>query len=239
MRGAFVWALGVSAAFGGTSLRAATPDYYRAVVQVRDWAPDGRVASGGSGTLVAVNEAGDQGIVLTCQHVIADHGARRCRVDYSWVRRDSSAVLIASDKSLDVAALWVAVPPGVRPIPLADRWPVQGESVQLCGYGGGRWKAADRRLLGYTTHGGSERTDVGISGESISGDSGGAILSFDENGQPALLGVLWGGPLAGPRGPMTATHGAHSQAIRAFIERACGARFPWACRPRGQPKSLC
>lgn len=181
-------------------------------------------AGAGSGTLVAAEEG--QGIVVTCQHVVA--GSSQWSVVYPR-GGSSSARLIDADAGLDLAALWVAVPEGVEPVHVAASAPGIGEAVTVCGYGGGAWRARDRQVQGFPRRAWQSTPDqIAVTGQTISGDSGGPILTADGE----LAGVLWGGPLAGPSGPMLATHGANAVAVISFLERKTQCQFPW-CRPPG------
>lgn len=194
--------------------------YHRAVVRVMAG------NAGGSGTLIAM-DAERMGIVLTCHHVIEGGGAMK--VSYA-TGRWSTAQLIASDPRLDVAALWVRVPDGIEPIPVAEACPQKGEQIELCGYGSG-WKARIGAVLGVTTHHTHEQDTLGVTATCVSGDSGGAILTRVA-GKVRLAAVLWGGPLTGPGGRMTATHGTYCTPLRNWLRRVVCPRYPY-CLPDG------
>ena len=103
-------------------------------------------------------------------------------------------------------------------MPLAgpSEWPRQGDAVELIGYGGGRLRHWSAKVNGYTLTGETNKHQtLSIDTTTIGGDSGGAI-AFEGR----LVGVIWGGPLAGPRGPMVATHGTCCVAIDALVRRA-------------------
>lgn len=195
--------------------------YHNAVVRVSCG------SAGGSGTLVAVNEQTNSGIVLTCHHVIEGQSRTASCLFHSGER--VGGMVMASDPQLDVAAIYIGpLPDGVFPIPLASRIPAKGAEIELCGYGGSHWKAKRGEVLGRVT---ANPEDIGVTPLSISGDSGGALLCND-NGYVALGAVLWGGPLASAHGPMTATHGCHVDALRPWLERTVAPRCPWVTQPQ-------
>jgi hypothetical protein len=179
----------------------------RAVLQVFG------AAGAGCGTLVRVDERA--GWLLTAAHVV--EGSPRCRLEWpSGETRD--ARIVASDRALDVALVVVDAPGASAVLPLAsdDEWPRQGETVELIGYGGGKLRHWSARVNGYVaTEGTGKHQTLSIDTRTIGGDSGGAIAFRDR-----LVGVIWGGPLAGPRGPMLATHGTCCVAINALVRRA-------------------
>lgn len=166
----------------------------------------------GSGTLVWKD--GTHGVVLTAAHVVQGES----RVTVVWHTGQSSlAVVLASDGQLDVAALKAAVPNHCTAIPLAGetQWPRKGDTVELIGFGGGRFRHWQATVNGYApTAGTGLHQTLSVATQTIGGDSGGAIVF-----QKRLVGVIWGGPLAGPGGPMIATHGTCCVAIRRFLAR--------------------
>jgi len=175
---------------------------------VRVFAGDGA----GCGTLV--HNDGGRGWILTAAHVVDD--GRQLRA--VWADGHAAPATVAAiDHDLDVALLSVAAPAGATTIPLAgsDHWPQRGDTVDLIGYGGGRLRHWQATVNGYAlTEGVGKYQTLSLATRTIGGDSGGAIV-FGRR----LVGVIWGGPLAGPRGPMVATHGTCCVAIHAFLQK--------------------
>ena len=166
-------------------------------------------AGAGCGTLVRVD--GQRGWLLTAAHVV--EGSPRCRAQWATGEARDGQV-VASDDQLDVALVVLDAPLDAITLPLAgaDQWPRQGDVVELIGYGGGRLRHWSAKVNGYALTGQTQRHQtLSIDTQTIGGDSGGAIAFNDR-----LVGVIWGGPLAGPRGPMVATHGTCCVAIDAL-----------------------
>lgn len=184
-------------------------------------------AGAGCGTLVRVE--GERGWLLTAAHVV--EGSPRCRLQ--WADGQSrDAEVVASDEVLDVALVTLAAPPEAIAMPLAgpSDWPRQGDVVELIGYGGGRLRHWSAKVNGYVlTDGLGKHQTLSVDTQTIGGDSGGAIVF---NGR--LVGVIWGGPLAGPRGPMVATHGTCCVAIDALLRRTVSSWPPSAASPAAQ-----
>jgi hypothetical protein len=187
-------------------------DYHAAVVRVI--AGDGPVKAGGTGTLIAIDDDGKTGIVLTAAHVVGSN--RLATATWAGGFSSSGSVLFA-ERGDDIAAFECAVPEGAVVLPLAesDQFPEARSTVELCGYGGGsktlrHWAAA---VQGYAQGATGRHHTLSVGTETISGDSGGPIVQ-----QGRVVAVLWGGPLAGPRGPMTATHGTYCGRIRELFD---------------------
>ena len=171
----------------------------------------------GSGTLIAQTE--QPPYILTAAHVVQDSAT----ITALWADgHRSPARLLAADEHLDRALLEVTPPRGAATIELAaeNQWPTRGDTVELIGYGGGQLRHWQATVKGYAlTRGLNKYQTLSVATATIGGDSGGAILFRNR-----LVGVIWGGPLAGPRGPMLATHGSCSIAIGAFVEKVLGRR---------------
>jgi hypothetical protein len=187
-------------------------DYHAAVVRVT--AGDGPVKAGGTGTLIAIDDDGKTGIVLTAAHVVGSN--RLATATWAGGFSSSGRVLFA-ERDDDIAAFECAAPEGAVMLPLAegDQFPAARSTVELCGYGGGsktlrHWAAA---VQGYAQGATGRHHTLSVGTETISGDSGGPIVQ-----QGRVVAVLWGGPLAGPRGPMTATHGTYCGRIRDLFD---------------------
>ena len=164
----------------------------------------------GCGTLIQAT--GNRGYILTAAHVVEN----RETVSAIWHDgHQSPARVIVADRQLDVAILAVSPPANALTIPLAgsDHWPQRGDTVELIGYGGGRLRHWNATVNGYAmTDGIGRHQTLSLQTRTIGGDSGGAIVWRGK-----LVGVIWGGPLAGPNGPMLATHGTSCVAINAFL----------------------
>lgn len=166
----------------------------------------------GCGTLIQVGDR--QGYVLTAAHVVENGRPPRA----VWHDGQTAAAqVIAANAQLDVAMLAVVPPSGARTIPLAssEHWPKRGDTVELIGYGGGNLRHWQASVNGYAlTDGVGRHQTLSLNTRTIGGDSGGAIVWKGK-----LVGVIWGGPLAGPRGPMLATHGTSCVAIDPFLKQ--------------------
>jgi hypothetical protein len=167
----------------------------------------------GCGTLIRVDDGVGQ--ILTAAHVV--QGSAACRI--VWHDGTATAARVAAaDAVLDVALLVGEAPPDAATIPLAgeNQWPARGDVVELIGYGGGRLRHWQAAVNGYALTGGTgKHQTLSVDTQTIGGDSGGAMIF-----RQRLVGVIWGGPLAGPLGPMTATHGTCCVAIQSFLKRA-------------------
>ena len=191
---------------------------------VRVYAGDGA----GCGTLIYAHDG--RGLVLTAAHVVQRGGSPQTQ----WADGETSAAtVVAASRPLDIALLAVSAPTSATTIPLAgsDQWPPQGETVELIGYGGGNLRHWQAKVNGYVmTEGTGKYQTLSLNTRTIGGDSGGAIVY-----RGRLVGVIWGGPLAGPRSPMLATHGTCCVAINTFLQTnnadpvQIAQRFPPAC----------
>ena len=166
----------------------------------------------GSGTLIHAHQG--TGYILTAAHVVESGGETQAQWHNGYT---AIATLAAADAQLDVALLRVTPPADATTIELAesDHWPQRGETVELIGYGGGRLRHWQASVNGYAmTDGIGRHQTLSLHTQTIGGDSGGAIVWRGK-----LVGVIWGGPLAGPRGPMLATHGTSCVAIGPFLTK--------------------
>ena len=167
----------------------------------------------GTGTLVGVD--GTRGLVLTVAHLFED-GKGPITVEFAD-GQVSGATLLARDVQLDVAALWIYAPHGIRPLPISKAEPTLGEQLEIWGYGPERFRSflavAARPLLdeGEDAHEFLSAQGVEDHMVTIPGDSGGPVVY---SGQ--LVGVHWGyrGTLDDPR---RAVHAAPSQLIRTWL----------------------
>ncbi len=202
-------------------------EYHHAVLRVVAGA--GAIRSAGTGTLIASD--GEQGIVLTAAHVIGSNSQATAVWPDGY--KSTGRVLCVETRD-DIAAFAVIPPADAVVLPLAgdDEWPRAGDTVELCGYGGSNsgterlrhWSAVAQ---GYAESRSGRHHTLSVATQTISGDSGGPMV---KNGK--VVAVLWGGPLAGPRGPMIATHGTYCGRIREIFE-GCG--LGGTCEPRPTP----
>ncbi len=111
-----------------------------AAARVKNWASgymvDGPAVSG-SGTLTSV--FGDQGLVITAGHLF-EGKIGPITVEFNDGQR-SGARLLAVDKDLDIAALWIFAPKRIHPLPIAETDPHLGENVEIWGYGPKRFRS--------------------------------------------------------------------------------------------------
>lgn len=200
--------------------------YHQAIAHVTNW-NNGSSGTAGSCTLVAISPNGRAGLVLTNHHVVGEERLGTIVVNFKNGAR-CQAEYLGSDGQLDLSALLIAPPPGIEPIPVAgpNECPQIGETVEVCGYGGGNWRHNTARVFGYTDS--PHPANIAIDYQSISGDSGGPILYRNQ-----VVGVLWGGPVEEHTMRMISTNGAYCRPIRTWLVRRWGARFPWMIKGAG------
>ena len=164
------------------------------------------VAKNGSGSGVLFDATNGVGLVATNQHVVGSDRFATTNWSDGW---KSKGPIIWHDRRADLAIIQCSVPINsvILPIASKDEMPRSGDIVQLAGYGINRttrnpaltiWNA---KVNGYLQ---KPRDDdqIDVATNAISGDSGGAIIY-----QNKLAAVMWGGPTAGVRGPMTSVRG--------------------------------
>jgi hypothetical protein len=183
----------------------------------------GRVCSG-SGVLIAKEE--EYGIVLTAWHNVKDGGPYN--VQFPGDDTNQEPRIIAYSDHYDVAALRVRVPQGVEPIKLATARPDTGAAVELCGYGGGRWGRLSTKIRGYYQHRSDAITDLGLEHITISGESGAPVV-WQEEGEPRVAGIVWGGPTDMRWSNRQMKHGQASDCIqlRAWLAKEVAPKYPW------------
>ena len=91
----------------------------------------------GTGTLTAVDDG--EGLVLTAAHLF-DKEIGPITVEFHD-GQISGARILAIDRKLDVAALWIYAPKGILPVPIAEHEPELGEQVEIWGYGPKRFRS--------------------------------------------------------------------------------------------------
>jgi putative serine protease PepD len=111
-----------------------------AAARVKNWVSGYRQPGptvNGTGTLTAVD--GDGGLVLTAAHLFEGE-IGPITVDFND-GQTSGARILAIDRKMDVAALWIYAPKGIEPLPIADHSPALGELVEIWGYGPKRFRS--------------------------------------------------------------------------------------------------
>ena len=105
----------------------------------------------------------------------------------------SGARILAIDRKLDVAALWIYAPKGIRPVPIADHDPQLGEQVEIWGYGPKRFRSFVARVAKpIPLEGDVPEALVAAQGVenkqvTIPGDSGGPMVC-----DGSIVAVHWG-----------------------------------------------
>jgi hypothetical protein len=146
-------------------------------------------AVSGTGTLTAVT--GREGLVLTAAHLF-EGKIGPVTVEFKD-GQISGARILAIDRTLDVAALWIYAPRGIRPVPIADHDPQLGSRVEIWGYGPKRFRSFVARVAKpIPLEGDISETLVAAQGienrqVTIPGDSGGPMVSDGR-----IVAVHWG-----------------------------------------------
>jgi len=172
-----------------------------AAVRIKNWTSGYKQpgpAVSGSGTLTAVD--GKAGLVVTAAHLFEGKiGPITVEFKDGQV---SGATMLAIDRKLDVAALWVYAPKGIDPVPIADHNPKLGEQVEIWGYGPKRFRSFAAKISNpIPMDGDTPQALVAAQGVqdkevTIPGDSGGPIVSDGK-----LVAIHWGyrGGVGDPR----------------------------------------
>ncbi|HEX4143884.1 MAG TPA: serine protease [Pirellulales bacterium] len=239
-------------------------DYHRAIVRVgREDLSEPGASYSGTGTFVA--RVAGRGLVLTASHVV-QQGGGRIWVDFGRGRQTAS--LLGRNANVDLAALAIDNPPAdVRAISVAgeDEWPPAGESVEVCGFGGGNFRHFAAKVSGYTTKGaegpsqyqeampiggylriaGSDWPAVGDKYVASSQARSQMAVAFQpisgESGgavlyKQKLAAVLWGGPSDGPGCAAYETHATCCIYIRRFLD-GIGVRLEPGQPPARRPQN--
>ena len=162
----------------------------------------------GSCTYFQRDDAG-RAWVVTAKHVVGQ--TQRGRVTFPNGEWFPCEVAWRSSTA-DAAILLIGVPQKIAPIPLAraEDMPSSGDEVTMVGYGSGRGPRKISMWQAKVKGRGRRETDIAIYTAMIPGDSGGAAVYRGK-----LVGINWGGPTAGQRGPMI-----HSESVAASHVRA-------------------
>lgn len=164
-----------------------------AAARVRNWT-SGYLQPGpavtGTGTLTAVD--GNEALVLTAAHLF-EGKVGPVTVEFTDGQL-SGARILAIDRRLDVAALWIFAPKGIQPIPVADSQPPLGEQVEIWGFGPRKFRSFLAKIADPIPLAGDvPDTLVAAQGiqqghqVTIPGDSGGAMIRAGR-----LVAVHWG-----------------------------------------------
>lgn len=150
----------------------------------------------GTGLIIEVDptvEVGDGylGKCITASHVIKD--SSNIMVYYYNNRACKKARILASNDINDIAILWVWIPKGINPVPLASGPIEPFKKIYIAGYGGNPDMLSPRffsSITALTTDENYIYSDVPL----IPGDSGGPVFYYDEIlGQYFTVGVVSGG----------------------------------------------
>jgi hypothetical protein len=175
----------------------------------------------GTGTLTWADAK--HGLVLTAAHIFEGQ-VGPITVEFPNGQVSGGRVL-AIDPKLDVAALWVFAPRGIKPVPLAQGKPKVGAEVEIWGYGPKRFRSFLAQVsLPIPVAGDEPQALVGAQGVqnkmvTIPGDSGGPMV---QDGK--LVGVHWGyrGAETDPR---RCVHAVGCDRIRSWLGSALSAPF--------------
>lgn len=163
-------------------------EHHKAVVEV--------TLEGGIGTGVIIHVDRDkpvgkgyQGYCLTAYHVVEEDRAKReIRIKYRDGQVSSRCKVVAFDKELDAAILWVWVPDGTKPVTVARRNIEPADYLEYAGLGGGSSLAKLRHFKGRASLPSNSKriyADVPL----LPGDSGGPVF----NERHEVVGVISGG----------------------------------------------
>ena len=149
----------------------------------------------GTGVIVRVehhkpSKGGYEGYCLTALHVVESADSDLpIKITYKSGRRSKNCSIVHRDQEHDLALLWVWVPDGVKPVPVAKEPARPHQLLEFSGLGGGEeLKCCLRNFTGYAADPTKPET-IFANVSLLPGDSGGPI--FNKKG--GLVGVISGG----------------------------------------------
>ncbi len=143
----------------------------------------------GSGTLTAID--GQRGLVLTAAHLFEDK-IGPVTVEFTDGQL-SGARILAINRKLDVAALWIFAPRAIDPVPIGEHNPRLGQRVEIWGFGPKRFRSFLAEVsLPIPLRGDVPHSLIAAQGVldrqvTIPGDSGGPIIFGGK-----LVAIHWG-----------------------------------------------
>lgn len=161
-------------------------EHHKAVVLIRVQLPDsfdpifGRLAVSSSGAGGVISG----GLVVTAAHVV--EGSKTIDVLF-FDGRKASATIHYINCEQDVAILRCEIPDGIPALEVAACDPIEGEAVEVCGFGGTTDVKEIRHFSSVVSV--SSARFIGLNSYCITGDSGGVIL----NKKNQVVGVVSGG----------------------------------------------
>ncbi|HEX3656971.1 MAG TPA: serine protease [Pirellulales bacterium] len=198
----------------------------KAAARVRNWFSgyqQGPLCNG-TGTLVSVEQG--HGVVLTAAHLFAE-AIGPITVEF-FDGQISGATLLALDKRLDVAALWIYAPRGIDPLPMANESPKLGEQLEIWGYGPERFRSflavRAKPIPFFADQPGSLLGAQGVENHQVTipGDSGGAVVWHGR-----LVGMHWGYRGA-EDDPRRCVHAVNARQLRSWLDSRLNASAPSA-----------
>lgn len=149
----------------------------------------------GTGIIIYVDrdkptKKGFEGYCLTAYHVVEqDNGRRSISVTYRNGRVAQNCKVMAFDKELDVAIIWVWVPEHIEPAPMADTIARAGDSLEFTGLGGGSRLSCCLRHFSAKAAAPTNENTIYADAALLPGDSGGPVF----NDRKELVGIISGG----------------------------------------------
>lgn len=191
----------------------------------------------GTGTIIAVNREkpvsdGYEGYCLTAYHVVqSDDDRRAIKVRYRNGRSSSRCKVVQTDADLDIAILWVWVPPEVEPVSLANESVQPGDALELAGLGGASDPELHLRTFSASASAPTDSQTIYADVSLLPGDSGGPVF----NARHEVVGVIsggwfwWNGGVVTDGGmPITATWPARAANLEKIRELYQAAKPPEA-----------